>query len=269
MRLINFIRGSMFKFMRRAGWLLVILFLPLVIFAQDQAWQVVKSTHFKTFYKNAPDDVVNELTQQAEEYYDSIANDLGFSRFNFWTWDNRAKIYLYDNRDEYRKATPSFAWSAGQTSISAKLIQSYVGAPGFLHNILPHELAHIIFMEMVGFNNPAVPLWLQEGVASYQEKDIFSVKSDLAGKIKQGGYLDFNALNRFQVGSSSSEQVSLFYAESFSLIKYLILEFGKEAFVNFCQNLRDSRNLMIALGRAYSFKNLNDFEESWKKYILE
>lgn len=259
----------MSKLMRQAGWLFITLFLPLSIFAQEQTWQVVKSTHFNIFYKNAPEEELNALTQKAEECYDSIAEDLGFSRFNFWTWDNRAKIYLFDNQDEYRKATQSFDWSGGQVSIGVKLIQSYVGAPGFLYNILPHELAHIIFIEMVGFNNPAVPLWLQEGVASYQEKDIYAIRAELADRINQGNYLDFNALNSFQLRSSSSEQVKLFYAESYSLVKYLIAEFGKEAFVNFCRNLRDNRNLMIALARTYSFKNFNDFQESWKKYILK
>ena len=88
----------MSRLMRRVGWLLIILFLPLVIFAQDQAWQVVKSTHFNIFYKNASEDVLNELIQRAEDCYDSIADDLGFNRFNFWVWDNRAKIYLFDNQ---------------------------------------------------------------------------------------------------------------------------------------------------------------------------
>lgn len=245
------------------------LLLPLAIFAQEQAWQVVKSTHFNVFYKNAPENDLNALVQKAEDCYNSIAEDFGFNRFNFWTWDNRAKIYLYDNQEEYKKATQGFDWSGGQVRVSAKLIQSYVGSRGFLHTILPHELAHIIFIEMVGLNNPAVPLWLQEGVASYQEKNIESVKADLMDKINQGEYLDFKALNKFDIKNPNNETVRLFYAESYSLVKYLITEFGKEAFVDFCRNLRDNRNLMNALSRTYSFKNFNDFEESWKNYILK
>ncbi|MFH0917849.1 MAG: peptidase MA family metallohydrolase [Candidatus Omnitrophota bacterium] len=258
----------MFTWIRQAGLSLVILFLPLVVLASDQAWQEVKSTHFKVFYKNAPEDILNQLTQKAEESYDSIANELGFNRFNFWTWDNRARIYLFDNQDEYMKATLSYNWSGGQVSIGPKLIQSYVGAPGFLQNVLPHELAHIVFIEMVGFNNPAVPLWLQEGVAAYQEQDIFSVRAELSDKIKQNNYLDLNALNSFQIRSSNSERVRLFYAESYSLVKYLVAEFGKESFVDFCRALRDSRNLMVALSRVYAFKNFNEFQEAWKAYIL-
>jgi len=260
----------MFKIMRAIGLLGVILFLPLGIFALDQDWQEEKSTHFIVFYKNAPKDMLSELIQKAEEGYNSIADDFGFNRFDFWTWDNRARIYLYDNQEEYRKATQSSDWSGAQVRISAKLIQSYVGAPGILQNMLPHELAHIIFMEMVGFNNPSVPLWLHEGVASYQEqeKDIYLIKADLAERINQGDYLDLDALNKFQTKRSSSEKVRLFYAESYSLVKFLIVKFGKESFVDFCRSLRDDRSLTVALRRVYSFEKLDDFEKAWKKYIL-
>jgi hypothetical protein len=257
------------KLIRLVGWLFIILGMPLFIFAQEQNWKVTKSTHFNIFYKNAPEDSVSELIQKAEECYDSIAEQFGFNRFNFWTWDNRAKIYLFDNQDEYLKATQSFDWSAGQVRVSTKLIQSYAGAPGFIQNILPHELAHIIFIEMVGLNNPAVPLWLQEGVAAYQEKDLRAVRADLAEKINANEYLNFNALNSFDLRSSNSEQVRLFYLESYSLVKYLITEFGKDSFVDFCRALRDNRNLLAALSRVYAFKNLNDFQESWKQFILK
>jgi len=259
----------MFKFVRRAGWFLLILFLPVVLFADEDVWQVAKSTHFNIFYKNASENALNELIQKAEEGYDSIAEELGFNRFNFWTWDNRAKIYLFDNQEDYQKATQSFDWAAGQVSVGNKLIQSYVGAPGFLQNVFPHELAHIIFMEKVGFNNPAVPLWLQEGVATYQEKDIHLRREDLADKIKQDNYLDLSALSRFEIKGSTDESVRLFYAEAYSLVNYLITEFGKEAFVMFCRNLRDSRNLESALAKTYSFGSLKDFEESWKRHILK
>ncbi|MDD5130095.1 MAG: peptidase MA family metallohydrolase [Candidatus Omnitrophica bacterium] len=255
--------------MRWIGLCFIILSFPFLAFAGEKTWQVVKSTHFNVFYKNAPQNELNALVQKAEECYDSIAEDFGFNRFDFWTWDNRAKIYLFDNQSDYQQATQSFDWSGGQVKISAKLIQSYAGAPGFLQSILPHELAHIIFVEMVGLNNPAVPLWLHEGVASYREKNISSVKALLADKIRQGGFLSLDALNKFDARSADSETVRLFYAESYSIVKYFIMEFGRDAFVTFCRNLRDNRNLMVALSRAYSFKDFNDFEASWKSYILK
>ena len=101
--------------------LLLFIFIPVIVFAQNQPWRVFKSTHFLVYYQQAPDDFLNQLTQKAEEYYDEITNDFGFNRFNFWTWDNRAKIYLFDNQDEYRQANSNLDWSAGLVTVNNKL----------------------------------------------------------------------------------------------------------------------------------------------------
>ncbi len=256
--------------MRQFKLFFVFLFFPLIVFADNQGWQILKSTHFLVFYKDASENTLNQLTQKAEDCYNSITEDLGFNRFNFWTWDNRAKIYLFNNQEEYKKETQAADWSAGEAKVASKTIMTFVTAPGFLNNVLAHEMAHIIFNEMVGFDNPAVPLWLQEGVATYQERDISSVKADLAGKLRQGNFLGLDDLSRTEVsGSKDKERVGLFYAESYSLVKYLISEFGKDRFVFFCQNLRDNKNLAAALAKTYSFAGMADFESAWKAYILE
>lgn len=256
--------------MKRLKLLLIFLFFPLLALADNPPWQVFKSTHFLISYKCAKESQLNELACKAEEYYNRITDDLGFNRFNFWTWDNRARIYLFDTQSEYMKATGDPSWSAGQAQVNSKLIQTFITAGGFLDNVLPHEMAHIIFREMVGFNNPGIPLWLEEGVASYQEQKNFFVKADLASKIRQGNFLSLDSLNQVDTASlRAKNEVGLFYAESYSLVKYLIAVFGKDRFVLFCQNLRDKRDLSRALVMTYSFAGLEDFESSWKRYILK
>ena len=256
--------------MKNLKLLLIFLFFPLLAFADNAPWQVFKSTHFLITYKNAKEAQLNELAEKAEEYYNKITDDLGFNRFNFWTWDNRARIYLFDNQEEYMKETGDPAWSAGRAQVNSKLIQTFITARGFLDNILPHEMAHIIFREMVGFNNPGIPLWLEEGVASYQEQKNYFVKADLANRIKKGNFMSLDDLGKLDVaGLKDKDEVRLFYAESYSLVKYLITVFGKDKFVFFCQNLRDKRDLSRALVMTYSFSGLADFENSWKKYILK
>ena len=255
--------------MKTLKLLIIFLFLPLFVCADNQPWQIFKSTHFLIYYKNAKEAQLNELAARAEEYYNKITDGLGFNRFNFWTWDNRARIYLFDNQKEYVDETGDPNWSAGRAEVDRKLIQTFITARGFLDNVLPHEMAHIIFREMVGFNNPAIPLWLEEGVASYQEQKIYFAKADLANKIRQGNFISFDELNKMEgAGLRAQDEVGLFYAESFSLVKYLIAEFGKDRFVLFCQNLRDKRDLARSLILTYSFKDLKDFESSWRKYIL-
>jgi len=256
--------------MKTLKLLLIILFFPLLACADEQPWKVFKSTHFLVYYQNAKEPVLNEVALKAEDCYNKITDDLGFRRFDFWTWDNRAKIYLFDNQQNYMQETNEPEWSAGQAQINSTLIQTFITAQGFLDSVLPHELGHIIFREMVGFNNPAIPLWLDEGVACYQQEENSFVKEDLANKIKQGNFIKFNDLNNFSsLGLQSTDTVTLFYTQSYSLVKFLIAEFGKDKFVLFCQDLRDRRELTRALRLVYGFNNLDDFESAGKKYILK
>jgi len=248
------------------------MLMPVMVSAQEGSWNVFKSTHYLVFYQQAPLDLLNQLTQKAEEYYDEITDEFGFNRLNFWTWDNRAKIYLFDTQDQYRKANSNLDWSIGLVTVGNKSIQSYINAPGLLDNVLAHELAHIIFREMVGFNNPAVTLWLEEGVATFQERRTKNqlVKSFLSGKIRNNTFMSLNQLNVFDLTSTKDPQlVELFYLQAYSLLWYLIEEFGKDKFVLFCQHLRDNQNLTKAFRMAYSFDSLLELEAAWKANILK
>ena len=251
--------------------LILFIFLPVIVSAQGEDWSIFKSTHFFIYYRKTPEDLLNQLTQKAEEYYDEITDEFGFNRLDFWTWDNRAKIYLFDTQEEYKKANNDLDWSIGTVTVRNKSIQSYASAPGFLDNVLAHELAHIIFREMVGFNNTAVPLWLEEGVAFFQERQSKKrlMKSYWAGKIQTNTLMSLSQLNSFDALHSKDRQlVELFYLEAYSLLDYLIKEFGKDKFSLFCQYLRDYKDLVRALRITYSFDNLQEFENSWKAYIL-
>ncbi|TAM39788.1 hypothetical protein EPN54_03115 [bacterium] len=257
--------------MRGIKLFIFLFFIPFPLFAGSGDWNVFKSTHFQVYYHTAAEDTLNRLTQRAEEYYNDITEELGFTRFNFWTWEDRAKIYLFDTQEEYTKATGTPDWSGGESLPGTKVIRTFLTAPDFLDNILPHEMGHIIFREMVGFNNPALPLWLEEGVASYQEKKRTpGIKKYLAGRIQNGSFMGLNDLDRYDLSrSGDKEKVELFYLESYSLLDYLISEFGKDKFVLFCQDLRDYRDLTRALALAYSLGGREELESSWKASILQ
>ncbi len=105
---------------------IILLLIPLSAFAAERTWQVFKSTHFLIFYNSANDSQLNELAQRAEKYYNTITDDLGFTRFNFWTWDNRARIYLFDDQQEYMQNTGDPHWAAGQAQIGSKTISTYI-----------------------------------------------------------------------------------------------------------------------------------------------
>lgn len=254
----------------RGLFLVLLIILPASPgFSQTGKWQEAKSTHFIAHYVSAPEDFISRLTDHAEDYYNRIADELGFRRFDFWLWDNRAHIYIYDNTREYQKATGQPAWSGGCAKMEDKTIYTFLDAPQFFESILPHEMGHIIFREFVGFNNYAVPLWLDEGVASYEER---GKRSQAALVIKKaaarGGLMNLGQLSAFNPQlSADTAAVSVFYAESVSIVEYLVKKFGSDNFISFCQQLRDKKDLIRAMGSVYPFEKIEDLDKAWQKYL--
>ncbi|MFH0826673.1 MAG: peptidase MA family metallohydrolase [Candidatus Omnitrophota bacterium] len=225
------------------------------------------------FYQNAPTDFIDKVTEKAEDDYNRIADALGFTRFDFWLWDNRARIYIYDDKAGYQQATLQPGWSYGSALISRKekTIYSFINEEGFFESVLPHEMGHIIFKEFVGLANPAIPLWLDEGVASYQEGSrLDSAVRVLRKAIKENKFMGLDELFNFNpYGLADSSVVGIFYAEAVSLVDFLIKKFGKDRFVLFCQHLRDKRNFQRAMATAYPFGSIQELDAAWQKSLRD
>lgn len=248
----------------------IVLLLSFNGYAQeDDKWHIAKSTHFIIYYKDVPDDFVNKILDRAEDCYNKITNDLGFTRYNFWLWENRAKIYVYDDVEEYRTKTGQPSWSSGCVSIKDKTIKTYPLASGFFDTLLPHELGHIIFREFVGFYNRNIPLWLDEGVASYQEMTKrFAAKGYVRKAIKDNKFIPLDRLSNINLTFvQDQETVTIFYSEAVNLIDYLIGQFGNSNFVNFCRALKDGKTLEQAISYTYPFRNLVELNNAWLRYL--
>ena len=253
-------------------YLVVVLIVFLSLFprlTKADDWQVAKSTHFIIYYKNAPLDFIENLMEESEDYYNSIAENLGFRRYSFWLWDDRAKIYIYDDAKGYQSTTNKPGWSMGSAIPKDKIIHAFPHAQRFFDTTLPHEMGHIIFREFVGFENNAVPIWLDEGVASYQEKFGRPMAKRLVKEaMDKNRFVGLEWLSNINPQSiKDPEMVNLFYAEAISIVDYLIEEFGKDKFLFFCQALRDKRNLGEVIQSSYSFKNIQELDSAWQRYL--
>lgn len=247
----------------------IILFLLCSSAAGAEDWLELKGEHFEVFYLEDAKFAQDVLTR-AERYYEKIASDLGYSRYdNFWQWDNRAKILIYRDHDEFLKVTGKKSWIYGTAIYSERKIISYRWSQGFLDVLLPHELSHLIFRDFVGFKG-AVPLWLDEGISQWEEANkrkwaVYTVKN----LIKTRDYIPLAELTRLGAGSENDFTVSAkLYAQAVTLIGYLIEKYGSDKFAQFCRGLRDGKNVNDALSYAYtdSIRNIAELERGWLAY---
>lgn len=246
--------------------ILIVVFLCDGLLYSEVNWQEYKTDHFIIYYhQEIPRDYIEQVATKAEGYYSSIAENLGFSRYEFWRWDKRAKIYIFKDAQEYRRETEQPYWSGGSVSMRRKIIKTYPWAEGFFDKLLPHELGHIMFREFVGFKGN-VPLWLDEGVAILQEKsDIKNYSIMMKGLIQRTVPIPIEKLNN--ISERTLIVPAIFYTQSASVVDYLLSQFGKDRFIKFCKYLKDNQSLLKALGSAYNFRDLKELHEKWLEYL--
>ncbi len=242
-------------------------FLISPVFAQvtSSLWQTEKSQHFIIYYQEVPTGFIDDLIYKAEDYYNSIVDELGFRRFDFWSWDNRAKIYLYSNADDFHKETQRASWAGAVVSVNNRTIQSFVGQQSFFDSILPHEMAHIIFREFIG-QKIMLPLWIDEGVSCSQEKSYLNGRLQFAKNlVTQNNYIKFDSF--FTIYNLNNVTPQLFYSQAASIINFLIQQYGKENFLDFSRKLRDGVPWKKALLSSYRFLNQEEMETAWKSFV--
>lgn len=249
-------------------WLFILFFVSTsALFAEE--WQVEKSDHFFVYHQN-DSTLALQVKKESERYYKEIAEEIGFRRYsNFWTWDNRCKIYIYPSKKEFLSETGQPAWSAGSADYQKRTIATYRDSENFLNSLLPHELTHLIFRDFVGFKGE-IPLWLDEGLAQFMEKEKREANRATVKKIvAEGSYIPLRTLTQMDVrGSNNTALVALFYAQASLLVGFLIKEEGSEKFTAFCRQLRDRKNIDEALRFAYpgQFRTVEELDQSWVQY---
>lgn len=251
-------------------WTVVFFSMTFQLAAAPQKWKELKSRHFIVYYKDTPEGFARTVLDSAEEDFQQISSDLGFVRYQGWEFDNRAQIYIFNDKEDYIESSRQADWSAGIAYHNQRIIKTYPSAAGFFDSLLPHELGHIIFYEFIGNQHADIPRWFDEGVAMYQEKAQRWGSHQIVKKaLREETFIPLEQLSQTLLRQDSSKEfVELFYAESASVVYFLIKEHGDFRFLNFCRQLRDGNPFDRALALSYPhFRTLKQFNEAWVFYL--
>jgi uncharacterized protein (DUF2164 family) len=252
--------------------LVVIFQLSFAALALEKDFKEKKSTHFIVYYKKEVDpDFINDIIDSAEKYYNEIASELGYYRYNFWLWDDRAKIYIYNDSESFQQETRQPAWSGGCASYQEKTIWTYPHAAGFFDSTLPHELGHIIFREFVGLYTN-IPLWFEEGVASYQEKSKrYAAKNAVKQLLSNNQLLSMQELSSIKSAQdiNNKDSAEVFYSQSVSIVYFLISKYGATSFARLCKNLKEKGFNRALESAYYNIKDTDDLYKEWVRYLKQ
>ncbi|MDA8130194.1 MAG: peptidase MA family metallohydrolase [Elusimicrobia bacterium] len=225
----------------------------------------VKETPHFVVYEEGPE-VRRETVDTLESLHGNIMLDL--VAFSPWTREKKVFIYYAQSAKTYRKLTGRPEWSGGAASLGERKIYVYKSDEAF--GILAHELTHIYFDSFFPASRPS-PLWLSEGIATYiQSERGMSTPEWLQQNLQllEGGSgFKLNDLVRIDsMQGADEDNVRLWYAESYSVVRFLMKLKAGDAFYVFCKELRDGKPAHQALYRAYGmpYNRLASLEYAWR-----
>ena len=233
-------------------------------FIFSEKWEEYKDDHFIMYYdKSIPKTYIKKFAKECEKDYETVLDRLGFSRMDFWLFKDRAKVYLFKDRDEYLEKTGFPEFSAGAANyedgyIAKKTIVTYFQNKGFFENLLPHELTHIMLEDFIGANTD-IPLWFNEGLACSNEQDREKYIQEVKKIMKE----DHDLSKTISPGMEAHK----FYAISASYVIYLLREYGREKFVLLCKKLKNRKPFNNAFEEVYGFKNLDELRIEFLQYV--
>jgi len=209
--------------------------------------------------------VSKKIIDALEHLHGNIMLDL--ITFSPWTRDKKVFLFFCSSQETYQQLTGRPAWSGGTASLKERKIFVYKNPGTF--GIIAHELTHIYFDSF--FTEKPNPLWLSEGMAVYiQVERGSSVPLWLSKNLKlifRGAGFKLNDLMRIEkLEEADEESIRLWYAQSYSLVRFLMKMKAGDSFYIFCKMIKEGNPIHTSLYRAYGmpYNKLSSLEYAWR-----
>ncbi len=175
------------------------------------------------------------------------------------------EVYIYASASELRGAMvfPQ-EWTGGLAFVDYGILAIGVAPDnlGWGIRAMAHELAHLVTYQMT--NNPYgdIPNWLSEGLSMYAEGSLDpTFRAQLDRAIADDRLFSVQSLSRAFPSDTASATLS--YAESYSIIDFLLKEYGKEKLLSLLHVFKQGATYDDALRQIYGF-DTRGLDDAWR-----
>jgi hypothetical protein len=180
------------------------------------------------------------------------------------------KVFLYDSAEDMQPAALSSSESPergvitlGEVFFSDTAVVAQDVRP---EDIMRHELAHIVVRQAVKGPFGNLPAWLDEGTAMYAQSGLLSNEEQaLKSAIESDEVLSLRAMSSASLGRTSVN-VSLFYGQSWSVISFLVDQYGKAKFADLFATFKAGSTVDKAFEQVYGFDQ-DGLENAWRESV--
>jgi hypothetical protein len=205
------------------------------------------------------------VAETAEESYNRVMVDT-----NLYSFRPRGlyRIVVYASADEFRKKTEQPSWSGGVTVGNA--IYTFHGP--HLPGVIAHEMTHLVFHEYLGRSDQALR-WVNEGMAVYQESLALAGPQGarnpfgaLAERMR-GQQISMEDMTRFVPLTEAEYEVSAWYAQAYSMVRFMLERGGRIGFSQFLAGVKEGRTVDEAMAAAFPWRGQAVFYAEWQRSL--
>jgi hypothetical protein len=225
-------------------------------------WQTINEGHLTIHWYEGHQLFASELMASAQDALRRLQQNTGAYL------KKEAEIYIYaDSRDLQGAMVFPQEWTGGVAFTSY-----YTIAIGIEPNnidwgkdAMTHELTHLVVHQMVLNPYIGLPTWLDEGLAMYNEGSLdVGFTSRLKDAMDENRLITVRSLS--SPFSTDTETAYLSYAQSYSLVEYLITTYGQEEMLELLMAFSQGSSYDEALESVYGF-DTQGLNSLWRDYI--
>lgn len=263
---------------------LLVIFLVLFhspVFADD--WRIVRSKNFKLI-GNAGEKDIRQVAARLEQFREVFGSIFVNVKLNSPVPTN---VIVFRSDDAFKPFKPKRADGKTDAMIGGYFLpgdeENYIAVPvgerpDLTYRVIFHEYVHFLLNASFGKSN--IPPWFNEGVADYYSTFVVENDQDVKLGIFRQDYVDLLTHTKLQpletIFSVSNEQLAqqgehsrgLFYAESWCLIHYLMLNGQKQGLNKFLQAVINNTPPAQAFQEAFGI-NYPQMEKELVNYAAQ
>ena len=226
------------------------------------SWQSLTGGKVTIYWYQGDESFAQELMATAQQALARLAEDTGAEL------EKPVELYIYANAQDLQGAMiyPQ-EWTGGVTFTRYGVVAIGI-APANLDwgkRAIAHELTHLVINQVT--LNPYIdlPTWLDEGLAMHTEGSLEAAFADSLSMAIAGNRL-ISVRSLASPFSAYAEESVLAYAESYSLVDFLITNYGGDKMLELLNTFRQGSSYDGALEEVYGF-DMDGLDALWRAYV--
>jgi hypothetical protein len=226
------------------------------------SWQSLTEGMVTVFWYEGKQAFAQELMSAAQQALARLSQDTGAQL------KKPVRLYIYASTWDLQGAMifPQ-EWTGGAAYAGYDTIAIGISTSSLNwgKRAISHELSHLVTHQMVFNPYNDLPTWLGEGLAMYAEGALeASFASSLGRAITTNSLISVRSLA--SPFSAISELATQSYAQSFSIVEFLISQYGQDKMLTLLNTFQEGSGWDSALVKVYGF-DMDGLEARWRTSI--